>query len=77
MGGNPRLLQLSHEEVGHLVVDGPLAGDGALFQAVKGGGVVLVGDDDQVGVVRGEDLLGFALVELLCLCVTHAQISSN
>ena len=35
VGGHAGLLQLLHEEVGHLVVDGALAGDGALLQAVK------------------------------------------
>ena len=65
MGGYAGLLQLLHQEVGHLVVDGTLAGDGALLQAVKGGGIVLIGDDDHVGVLGGIDLLGLALVQLL------------
>ena len=37
-----------------LVVDDALAGDGALLQAVEGGGVVLVGHDDQTRVLGGE-----------------------
>ena len=65
VGGHASLLQLLHEVVGHLVVDGALAGDGALLGAVKGGGVVLVGDDNNIGVLGGIDLLGLALVQLL------------
>ena len=64
VGGDAGGGQLAHEEVAHAVVHRPLAPDGALLGAVKGGGVVLVGDDDQVGVGGGVDLLGLALVEL-------------
>ena len=65
VGGHAGLLQLAHQVVGHLVVDGPLAGDGALFQTVKGGGGILVGHDDQTRVLGGIDLLGLALIQLL------------
>ena len=58
----------------HFVVDDSLAGDGALFQAVEGGGVVLIGDDDHVGVVGGKDLLGLALVQLLQFLKAHIKI---
>src|SRR5699024_1915384 len=58
------LLQHAHEAVGQAVVYDALAQDGAALFAVEGGGVVLVGDDAQGGVVRGVDLFGLALVEL-------------
>ena len=64
MSGNTCLLHLGHQAVGHLVVDDALAHDGALLQAVQSGSVVLVVNDDQVGVVGGVDLLGLALVNL-------------
>ena len=67
MGGNTLLLQVSHQAVGHLVVDDALAVDGALLQAVECGGVVLVGNDELLGVLGGEDLLGLAFVQLLQL----------
>ena len=63
MGGDALLLQPGHEQVAHLVVDDALARDGTLFQAVEGGSVVLIGDDQLLGVVSGVDLLGLALVE--------------
>ena len=75
VGGDAGGLQPAHEVVGHAVVDGALAGDGALLQAVEGGGVVLVGDDDHLGVVAGVDLLGLALVELLFLLVSHFSLA--
>ena len=65
VGGYALGLQPAHEIVGHAVIDGALAGDGALLQAVKRSGVVLVGDDDHIGVLGGIDLLGLALVQLL------------
>ena len=73
VGRHALLLQAAHQVVGHAVVDGPLAGDGALLQAVEGGGVVLVGHDHNIGVAGGEDLLGLALVELLQFLVRHIK----
>ena len=67
VGGDPGLFKPCHEAVGHLVVDNAFARDGAFFQAVEGGGVVLVVHDVQVRVVGFEDLLGLAFVELLQL----------
>ena len=65
VGGHALLLQAAHQVVGHAVVDGALAGDGALLEAVEGSGVILVGDDDHIGVAGGVNLLGLALIELL------------
>ena len=73
VGGHALLLQAAHQVVGHAVVDGAFAGDGALFQAVEGGGVVLVGDDDNLRVAGGVDLLGLALIELLLFLKTHLK----
>ena len=64
VGGDTGLLHFCHQAVGHLVVDDALAHDGALFQAVQGGGVVLVVHDDQVGIVGGVYFLGLAFVNL-------------
>ena len=65
VGGDTGLFHLIHQTVGHLVVDNALARDGALFQAVQGGGVVLVVHNDQLGIVSGVNLLGLAFVNLL------------
>ena len=65
VGGDALGLQTAHEVVGHAVVDGALTGDGALFQAVERGGVVLVGHDEQLGIVGAEHLFGLALIDLL------------
>ena len=67
VGGDAGLLHPGHEAVGHLVVDDALAHDGALLQAVQGGGVVLIADNDEFRVIGGVDLLGLALVELFTL----------
>ena len=67
MGGDPGLLQLCHKAVGHLVVDDAFACDGALFQPVEGGGVILVVHNVQIRVVGFKDLLGLALIELFQL----------
>ena len=67
VGGYALLFQVGHQPVGHLVVDNALALDGALFQAVEGGGVVLVLDNQLFGIVGGEDLLGLALIQLVQL----------
>ena len=67
VGRDAGLLHLGHQAVGHLVVDDALADDGTLLCAVKGGGVVLVGNDDEVGIFGGVNLLGLAFVELFFL----------
>ena len=65
VGGDTGCLHLGHQAVGHLVVDDALAHDGALFQTVQSGGVVLVVHNDQFRVVGSIDLLGLAFVNLL------------
>ena len=65
VGGNALLFKISHQAVAHLVVDDALACDGALFQPVEGGGVVLVIHDQEFGIVGGENLFGLALIQLL------------
>ena len=67
VGRDAGLFHLGHQTVGHLVVDDALADDGTLLCAVKGGGVVLVGNDDEVGIFGGVNLLGLAFVELFFL----------
>ena len=64
MGGDALLFEHGHEPVAHLIVDHALAGDGALLQAIEGGGVVLVLHDQQFGVVGLEYFLGFSFVQL-------------
>ncbi len=59
--------QQTEEMVGHLVVDHAFAGDGAFFQAVERGCIVLVVHDDDLGIVGCIDLLRFAFVNLLQL----------
>ncbi|MPM56391.1 hypothetical protein SDC9_103193 [bioreactor metagenome] len=58
-------LQEFKKQVGYLVVDHAFAGDGAFFEAVKGGGVVLVINTQDVCVIRRENFFGFALIKLL------------
>ena len=53
-----------HQAVAHLVVDDTLAGDGAFFEAVEGGGIVLVIHDQQLGIVGLKNLFGFSFVQL-------------
>ena len=67
VGGNAGLFDPPHQMVGHLVVDDALARNGALLQAVEGGGVVLVVHDVKFRVVGAEDLLGLSLIELFQL----------
>ena len=62
MGGDPRLFQAAHEAVAHAVVDDALSNDGAFLFSVEGGGVVLVGHDQFLGIVGGVDLLCLALI---------------
>jgi len=64
MRRNAVLLQKLHHAVGHAVVDCALAGDGAFFQAVERGCVVLVVHDEKVLIVRFEHLFGFAFINL-------------
>ena len=64
MGGNPGLFQPLHQAVAHLVVDDALAGDGALFQSVEGRGIVLIGHNQQIRIIRGIDLFGLAFIKL-------------
>ena len=67
MGGDAVALQHLHQEIGDAVVDHALAGDGALLQAVEGGGVILVGHQHHIGIIRRENLLGLTFIELLQL----------
>ena len=67
MGGNALLFHQLKHEVAHLVVDDALARDGALFQPVKRRGVVLIIDDNQVGIVRREYLFCLSFVQLFFL----------
>ena len=67
VGRHAGLLQLGHKAVAHLVVDDALARDGALFQAVKGRGIVLVIHNKEFGIVGFEYFLCFALIELFQL----------
>ena len=73
VGGYALCLQPAHEIVGHAVIDGALAGDGTLLEAIEGGGIVLIGDDDHFGVAGGEHFLCLSLVELLLLLVSHLK----
>ena len=67
VGGDPGLFHLRHQAVGHLVVDNALAHNGAFFQAVQRGSVILVGYDHQGGILRCINLLGLSFVQLLFL----------
>ena len=74
VGGHALLLQQRHQVVGHPVVDDAFSGDSAPFFAVKGGGVVLVFDDQQFGVVGAKDHLGLAFVQLLQLLHSNTSM---
>ena len=63
MGGDPLLLQKLEDVVGHAVVDGSLADDGALFEAVERGRVIFIGNDAIIRVLRCVNFLCFALIE--------------
>ena len=65
VGGDAVLFQHRHEPVAHFVVDDTLADDGALFQSVERGGIILVCHDQKLGVIGGKHLLGFSFVQLL------------
>ena len=75
MGGDALFFQLLHQSVGQLVVDDALVADGALLLAVTGGGIVLVVDHDDLGIIGGENLLCLALVQLLFDFVVHDKRS--
>ena len=64
MGGDAFFFQHFEHVVGHAVVDGAFAQDGAFFLAVKGSGVVLVVHDDHAVHVGGEHFFCFSLIEL-------------
>ena len=57
-------LQHLHQMVGHPVVDDPFAHNGALFQAIEGGGVVFIVHNIQVGIVGSKHLFRFSFVQL-------------
>ena len=61
------LFKQFHQMVCHAVVDRALALNAAFFKAVKGGGVILVIHQYQVGVVGRVYFFGLAFVELLQL----------
>ena len=67
MRGHAFLFQELHQVVGHAVVDGALALNGALLQAVEGGGVVLVVHQHEARIVGRKYLLGLAFVKLFHL----------
>ena len=67
VGGDTHFLQMLHQPVAHLVVDNSLALDGALFQTVEGGGIVLVVHNQQLRVFCCVHFFGFALVKHLFL----------
>ena len=77
MGGDALLFEQLHQEVGHAVVDGAFAGDGAFFEAVIRGGVILIGDDDKVGVLGRVDLLGFSFVELFLFHIGRVLVGNH
>ena len=64
MGGDAGLFHFGHQAVGHLVVDDALSEDGAFFQAVERGGIILVIHDEQLGIIGFEYFFCFALVDL-------------
>ena len=67
MGGDAFLLEPLHQQIAHPVVDNALALNGTLFQAVESGGVVLVVDNQQCGVIRAEYLFGLSFIKLFTL----------
>ena len=75
MGGDALFLELLHQSVGQLVVDDALVADGALLLAVTGGGVILVVDHDDLGIVGSENLFCLAFVQLLFDFVIHEKRS--
>ena len=75
MGGDALFLQLLHQSVGQFIIDDALVADGTFLLAVACGGVVLVVDHDDFGVIGSENLLGLAFVQLLFNFVIHEKRS--
>ena len=75
MGGDALFLQLLHQSVGQFIIDDALVADGTLLLAVACGGVVLVVDHDDFGIIGSENLLGLAFVQLLFNFVIHEKRS--
>ena len=67
MGGDAVLFQHLHEQVGHAVVDGAFAQDGALLLAVEGRCVILVLHDEAFGIIGAKHFLSFSFVDLFQL----------
>ena len=65
MGGDALFFQQAHHVVAHAVVDHAFATDSAFFQAVQGGGVILILYDVKLRITGFEDLLGLSFVKLL------------
>jgi hypothetical protein len=63
----PAFSILLHQAVGHFVVDGALADDGALLFTVQRGGIVLIIHNVKFGIIRLENLFCFSLVDLFQL----------
>ena len=59
-----KLFHDAEHHVAHLVVDDALARNGAFFETVERGRIVLVIDDDDVGIFRCENLFRLAFVQL-------------
>ncbi len=65
MRGDADLGDFEHQELADAVVEHALAGDGAAFLVVEGGGVVLEILHERAGLGAFEQHLGFAFVDLL------------
>ena len=75
VSGNAFLFKKLEHKVGHLVVDNALTSYSAFLFAVESGSIVLVVNDNVVGVVCSKNLLCLALVKLLALDnVFHSNI---
>ena len=74
MGRDAFALQHLHQVVGDAVVDDAFACDGALFQTVKSGCIVLVVDDVQLRIIGSVHFLGLAFVQHVTLF--HCSITS-
>ena len=61
----------------HFIVNHALTGNGALFQTVESGGVVLVVHDEPLGVIGFENLFGFALVNLFQFSIDCGNLSTG
>ena len=67
MGADSVGFQHLEQQRGNFVVNSAFIGDSAFLCTVTCGGVILVIDDDFFGVVRGENTLGFTLVQEILL----------